>query len=149
MANEHDITIPITCVCEDGIIPRYAHSGDAGLDLHSAEEVTLQPFERALISTGIALAIPSGYAGYVLPRSGLAIKQGLSIVNAPGLIDSGYRGEVKVIAINLDPTIAIKIKKGERIAQLVVSPCAHVQLLKVDTLDETQRNQSGFGSSGI
>ncbi|MCL2491686.1 MAG: dUTP diphosphatase [Coriobacteriia bacterium] len=141
-------TLIVTRLREDAQLPHYAHDGDAGLDLYSVQEVTLEPFERALIPTGIALAIPPGYAGYVMPRSGLAVKYGLSLVNTPGLIDSGYRGEVQICAINLDAHFAITLGAGERIAQLVIAPYSHVTIKEVDTLDETQRNTGGFGSSG-
>lgn len=135
---------------DDGLpLPRYAHEGDAGLDLYSAEDVTLAPFQRQLIATGISVAIPEGYAGFVQPRSGLAIKQGLSLVNTPGLIDSHYRGEIKAIAINLDPTNPIEVRRGDKIAQLVIQPVARVELLEVDELDETVRGEGGFGSTGV
>lgn len=130
-------------------LPQYAHTGDAGLDIYSAEDVTLQPLERYLIPTGIAVAIPEGYAGFVQPRSGLAIKKGLSLVNTPGLIDSHYRGEIKVIAINLDPTTPIVINRGDKIAQLVIQSVASVDLVEVTELDETVRGEGGFGSTGV
>jgi len=134
---------------DDGLpLPSYAYPGDAGLDLRSAEDVTLAPFERRLISTGLAIAIPPGHAGFVLPRSGLAARVGLSIVNAPGLIDSQYRGEVKIIAINLDAGQPIVIQRGDRIAQLVVLEHPCVLLKEVSELNETERNTGGFGSSG-
>ena len=130
-------------------LPAYAHAGDAGLDLRSAESLTLQPYERRLVSTGLAVAIPAGYAGFVQPRSGLAIKQGLSIVNTPGLVDSAYRGELKVILINLDANEPISIQRGDRIAQLVIQRVPEVTLQEVDELDSTDRGTGGFGSSGI
>ena len=130
-------------------LPAYAYPGDAGLDLRSAEDVTLAPFERRFIPTGIALAIPKGYAGFVLPRSGLAARLGLSMVNTPGLIDSQYRGEVKVVAINLDPREPIVIKRGDRIAQLVILAYPEVSLTEVLELDDTERSVGGFGSSGL
>lgn len=130
-------------------LPRYAHPGDAGLDLYAAEDALIAPGERVLVPTGIAVAIPEGYAGFVQPRSGLAIKQGLSLVNTPGLIDSHYRGEIKVIAINLDPRVAIAVARGDKIAQLVIQPIARVELTEVDELDETMRGEGGFGSTGI
>ncbi|MDP2234113.1 MAG: dUTP diphosphatase, partial [Actinomycetota bacterium] len=120
-------------------LPAYAHVGDAGLDLFSAKDVTLQPFQRALIATGIAVAIPLGYAGFVQPRSGLAIRRGLSLVNTPGLIDSHYRGEIKVIAINLDASTPIEIKRGDKIAQFVIQPVAYADLVEVADLDSTVR----------
>lgn len=130
-------------------LPAYAHEGDAGLDLYAAENRILQPFERALIPTGIAVAIPEGFAGFVLPRSGLAIKRGLSVVNSPGLIDSHYRGEIKVIAINMDAHAQIEIGRGEKIAQLVIQRVEVVELIEVDQLNETARGEGGFGSTGI
>lgn len=130
-------------------LPSYAYEGDAGLDLRSDEDVTLAPFERRLISTGLAVAIPDGYAGFVQPRSGLALKSGLSMANTPGLIDAHYRGELKVCAINLDPTQPIRISRGERIAQLVIQKVPLVHLHEVDELDETDRGAGGFGSSGV
>ena len=130
-------------------LPAYAYEGDAGLDLRANEDVTLQPFERRLISTGLAIAIPDGYAGFVQPRSGLALREGLSMVNTPGLIDAHYRGELKVCAINLDSTNPIYIKRGERIAQLVIQQVPIVTLVEVDELDATDRGTGGFGSSGV
>jgi len=130
-------------------LPRYAHSGDAGLDLYAAEDAVLRPFERVLIPTGIAVAIPEGFAGFVQPRSGLAIKQGLSLVNTPGLIDSHYRGEIKVIAINLDPAQDITIGRGDKIAQFVLQPVVTAELVEVDELDSTVRGEGGFGSTGV
>lgn len=128
--------------------PKYANPGDAGLDLYSAEDVTLEPGERSMIATGIAIAIAPGYAGFVQPRSGLAAKQGLSIVNTPGLIDSGYRGEIKVIALNTDKRNAIDIKRGDRVAQLVIQAVPFIEILEVEELDETERSSGGFGSTG-
>ena len=130
-------------------LPRYAHPTDAGLDLRSNETLDLAPFERKLVSTGLAIALPDGYAGFVQPRSGLAFKQGLSIVNTPGLIDAHYRGELKIILINLDSHETIHIERGERIAQLVIQEVPTVNLVEVDELDETDRGAGGFGSSGV
>ncbi len=130
-------------------LPRYAHEGDAGFDLYAAEDVVLGPFQRALVPTGIAVAIPEGYAGFVQPRSGLAIRAGLSLVNTPGLIDSHYRGEIKIIAINLDPTEPIRITRGDKIAQFVIQPVERAALVEVDSLDETARGEGGFGSTGV
>ena len=129
--------------------PAYARPGDAGLDLHAAEGGTLLPFERALVPCGIALAIPEGYAGLIIPRSGLAARQGISIVNAPGLIDSGYRGEIKVPLINLDPTETFNYEKGERIAQLVIIATPSITLHNIYELPESSRGAQGFGSSGL
>lgn len=128
--------------------PRYAKPGDAGLDLRSVKDVIIRPGKREIIGTGVAVAIPDGFAGFVQPRSGLAAKQGMTIVNTPGLIDSGYRGEICVIALNTDDQKAIEIKRGDRVAQLVIVPVPSVRLIQVDELDETSRGTSGFGSSG-
>jgi dUTP pyrophosphatase len=130
-------------------LPAYAHAGDAGMDLFAAEDVVLEPMQRTLVPTGIAVAIPEGYAGFVQPRSGLAIKQGLSLVNTPGLIDSHYRGEIKVIAINLDPTTPIRISRGDKIAQFVIQAVVRAELVEVDELDATARGEGGFGSTGV
>ena len=143
------ITVPVKRLDPTVELPRYAYEGDAGLDLRSAEDVTLEPLERRLISTGLAVAIPEGYAGFVQPRSGLAYKRGLSMANTPGLIDAHYRGEIKVCAINLDPREPIVIKRGDRIAQLVIQQVPIVSLLEVEELDETDRGAGGFGSSGV
>ncbi|MGI8425509.1 MAG: dUTP diphosphatase [Actinomycetota bacterium] len=129
-------------------LPRKAHEHDAGLDLISAIDISLKPGERILIPTGIAVAIPTGHAGYVQPRSGLAITRGLGIVNSPGLIDSGYRGEISVIAINLDQDEAIDINRGEKIAQLVVLPVPEIRVVEADSLPDSQRGTGGFGSTG-
>jgi dUTP pyrophosphatase len=129
-------------------LPAYAHDGDAGMDLFSAEDVVLEPFHRTLVATGIAVAIPEGYAGFVQPRSGLAIRHGLSLVNTPGLIDSHYRGEIKVIAVNLDPVTPIRIARGDKIAQFVIQPVERAELVEVDVLEETVRGEGGFGSTG-
>ncbi len=131
------------------LLPSYAYSGDAGLDLRTNESVDIQPYQRVLISTGLAIAIPDGYAGFVQPRSGLALKKGLTIANTPGLIDAHYRGELKVIAVNLDSENPIHIERGERIAQLVIQEVPIVHLVEVDELDETDRGTGGFGSSGV
>ena len=130
-------------------LPRYAYSGDAGLDLRANETVDIPPYERRLVSTGLAIALPDGYAGFVQPRSGMALKHGLSIANTPGLIDAHYRGELKIIAVNLDSSETIHIEKGERIAQLVIQEVPVVDLVEVDELDETDRGTGGFGSSGV
>lgn len=129
-------------------MPSYAYEGDAGLDLRASATVDINPFERVLIPTGLAIAIPDGYAGFVQPRSGNAFKRGLTIANTPGLIDAHYRGELKVIAINLDAHEPIHIERGERIAQLVIQKVPTVHLVEVDKLDETDRGCGGFGSSG-
>ncbi len=133
---------------EDATIPSYAYEADAGLDLSSSVDITLEPFERKLVPTGLAIAIPEGYAGFVLPRSGLAFREGLSMANTPGLIDAHYRGELKVVAVNLDASRPIHLTKGERIAQLVILPVPPIQIEVVDALDSTDRGAGGFGSSG-
>ena len=130
-------------------LPSYAYAGDAGLDLRSNATVDIAPHERVLIPTGLAVAIPEGYAGFVQPRSGRALKEGLSMANTPGLIDSHYRGELKVCAVNLDAENTIHIERGERIAQLVIQEVPVVNLVVVDRLDETDRGSGGFGSSGV
>ncbi len=147
MTQEH-ITLPIVRLDPSIELPSYAYAGDAGLDLRSSEDVVLRPFERRLISTGLAIAIPDGYAGFVQPRSGLALKRGLSMANTPGLVDAHYRGELKVCAINLDPAKDIVISRGERIAQLVIQRVPTVSLKELDELDQTDRGAAGFGSSG-
>lgn len=129
-------------------LPAYAHDGDAGLDLFSAVNLVLEPGHRGLIPTGIALAIPEGCAGFVQPRSGRALKEGLSLVNTPGLIDSHYRGEIKLIAVNLDPSSPITVTRGERVAQLVIQRVERVSLTEVDDLEDTWRGEGGFGSTG-
>lgn len=143
------ISLPIKRLDPDVELPSYAYAGDAGLDLRANEDVVLKPFERRLVSTGLAIAIPEGYAGFVQPRSGLALRKGLSMANTPGLVDAHYRGELKVCAVNLDAENPIEIKKGERIAQLVIQKVPVVDLLEVNELDETDRGAGGFGSSGV
>ena len=130
-------------------LPRYAHDGDAGLDLYSACSVDILPGHRVLIPTGIAVAIPAGFAGFIQPRSGLALRSGLSLVNTPGLIDSHYRGEIKIIAINHDASTTISVAHGDKIAQLVIQRVERVQIEEVDELDETVRGEMGFGSTGV
>ena len=130
-------------------LPAYAHEGDAGLDLYAAEDISLNPFQRALVPTGIAVAVPEGYAGFVQPRSGLATRHGLSFVNTPGLIDAHYRGEISVVAINLDPDKTLTLRRGERIAQLVVQPVVRVTVTETEDLDDTLRGEDGFGSTGV
>jgi dUTP pyrophosphatase len=129
-------------------LPSYARPGDAGLDLHAAKTVTLAPGERVLMPTGLAIAIPQGYAGFVLPRSGLALKHGVSKVNTPGLIDAGYRGEVMVLLINHDRAVPVTLERGERIAQLVVQRVERTEMVEVDELPASERGSGGFGSTG-
>ena len=134
---------------DDGLpVPRYQHENDAGFDLPSRVDLTLGPGERATIPTGIALSIPSGFAGFVLPRSGLASRHGIALVNSPGLIDAGYRGEVAVVVINTDRQEGFQIRRGDRIAQLVIQRVEEATILQVDDLDETSRGAGGFGSTG-
>jgi dUTP pyrophosphatase len=132
----------------DAPVPERAHPGDAGLDLRSAIDVEVKPGERALVATGIAIAIPEGHAGLVLPRSGLASRHGLTMANAPGLIDAGYRGEVICAVVNLDRDSAVMIRRGDRIAQLVLITIPDVEPAVVDELPPTSRGEGGFGSTG-
>jgi dUTP diphosphatase len=142
------IELPFKRLHPDAVLPTAYHPGDAGLDLRSTVEVEVAPGERAMVPTGVAVAIPDGHAGLVLPRSGLATKRGLTLANAPGLIDAGYRGEVICAVVNLDPAAPVGIAAGDRIAQLVVVPVAAVAPSWADTLPETARGTGGFGSSG-
>lgn len=129
-------------------MPTRAHAGDAGLDLYAAEAVKLEPGGRGAVGTGIAIELPEGHAGLVTPRSGLAMRHGISLVNAPGLIDAGYRGELRVLLINTDPSEPFEIAPGDRIAQLVIVPFAEVEPVAVSELAESARGAGGFGSSG-
>src|SRR5262249_21611435 len=128
-------------------LPAYAQPGDAGLDLRASQSITLKPGERAAVPTGLRLAIPDGYAGLLLPRSGLALRHGVTVLNAPGLIDAGYRGEIQVLLINhgAEP---ITLERGERIAQLIIQPVAHARLVETERLPESSRGEGGFGSTG-
>lgn len=148
---EKKLNIPIKILANnlEGKIPQYMNPGDAGADLYATEAVNLPAAGgRLAVATGIAIAIPEGYAGFVQPRSGLAIKHGVTCLNTPGLIDSGYRGELKVILINHDPKDDFKIEIGERIAQLVIKKVEHIVFTTTENLDETERGEGGFGSSG-
>ena len=129
-------------------LPAYARTGDAGADLVAAEDVDLAPGERAVVRTGIAIALPEGYAGFVHPRSGLAAKHGVTLVNAPGTIDAGYRGEIKVILLNTDAARAVSLRRGDRVAQLVVQRVENVTFREVPVLPESARGDNGFGSTG-
>jgi dUTP pyrophosphatase len=129
-------------------LPGYARPGDAGVDLAAAEDVDLAPGERALVGTGIAIALPDGYAGFVHPRSGLAARHGVTLVNAPGTIDAGYRGEIKVILLNTDASQPVSLRRGDRIAQLVVQRVENVAFREVPALPDSVRGENGFGSSG-
>lgn len=138
----------VPTVADDAHLPVYAQPGDAGADLRATEAVTLAPGERKLVGTGVRVALPEGYVGLVTPRSGLAARSGLSIVNSPGVIDSGYRGEIKVALINLDAATPIELAAGDRIAQLLVIPFVQATFTQVDELDETVRGAGGYGSTG-
>lgn len=146
----HELNLPFRKLRDGAVVPAKAHDGDAGYDLSSAESATLAPGERDLVGTGVAVAIPDGYAGLVLPRSGLAVRNGISLVNAPGLIDSGYRGEIRVPLINHDRHEAFEVEPGMRIAQLLLVRAADALFFEVESLDESAdgRGEDGFGSSG-
>jgi dUTP pyrophosphatase len=141
--------LPVARLRDDAVLPTQAYDGDAGLDLVACERAELGPGERAVVGTGVAVAIPDGHAGLVVPRSGLAARHGLTIVNAPGLIDSGYRGEVKVILLNTDSRERFVVEPGMRIAQLVLVEAASVHLVEVEELPGSERGAAGFGSSGV
>ncbi len=138
----------VSRVKDGATLPSRAHEGDAGLDLYACEAAHIGPGERWSVGTGIAVEIPEGHAGLVLPRSGLARKHGISLVNSPGLIDSGYRGEVSVLLLNTDPADTFMVEPGDRIAQLVISPVDPAQPVEVDSLTDSARGEGGFGSSG-
>jgi dUTP pyrophosphatase len=141
--------VPIKLLGSDAVLPSYAHPGDAGADLVAREEVTIAPRGgRAVVGTGIAMAIPDGYAGFVLPRSGLALRHGITCLNAPGLIDAGYRDEVRIILVNTDPIAPYTVRRGDRIAQLVIQPVERAIFAAVDDLSESARGLGGFGSTG-
>ena len=142
------IELQIKLLDEGLPMPRYQHEGDAGLDLPSRVDLVLEPGERATIPTGIAVAIPRGYAGFVLPRSGLASRHGIALVNSPGLVDSGYRGEMAIVMINTDKHEAFHIRRGDRIAQLVIQKVVEAVTVQIDNLDSTSRGEGGFGSTG-
>lgn len=147
-SDHNDVPVLFNRLDPDVPIPSYAHPGDAGADLVSTIEVTLQPGERAVVPTGIAIALPNGYAAFVHPRSGLASRCGVSIVNTPGTVDAGYRGELKIILVNLDPKTPVELHRGDRIAQLVVQRVEYARFVEVDTLPGSIRGANGFGSSG-
>jgi dUTP pyrophosphatase len=141
------IELPILRLRDDAVVPTRAYTGDAGLDLAACDRVELGPGERALVGTGLAVAVPEGYAGFVQPRSGLASRHGITIVNTPGLVDSGYRGELKVALLNTDAQEPFVVEPGMRIAQLVVLPVPDVEPVEVDALPKSERGVRGFGSS--
>ena len=142
------VSVPLRRLDPELPLPTYAHPGDAGADLRAAAEVTLQPGERVLVPTGVALAIPEGFVGLVHPRSGLAAKHGISIVNAPGTVDAGYRGEILVNLVNLDSTEPFTVHRGDRIAQLLVQEVTRADFLEVDSLPDSSRGDTGHGASG-
>jgi dUTP pyrophosphatase len=141
------IELPIQRLREEAVVPERAYTGDAGLDLAACERVELGPGERAVVGTGLAVAIPDGYAGFVQPRSGLAARHGLTVVNSPGLVDSGYRGELRVVLLNTDAAEHFVVEPGMRIAQLVVLPIPELELIEVEELPASERGVRGFGSS--
>ena len=143
------IELQIARLRPDAVVPERAYAGDAGLDLASCEHVELAPGERATVGTGLAVAIPEGHAGFVQPRSGLAMRHGIALVNSPGLIDSGYRGEIRIIVLNTDRRESFTIEPGMRIAQLVIMRLPEFELVEVDELPESERGVRGFGSSRV
>jgi dUTP pyrophosphatase len=143
------IELTIRRLHKDAVVPERAYEGDAGLDLAACEAVELGPGERAVVGTGLAVAIPEGYGGFVQPRSGLAARHGITIVNAPGLIDAGYRGELRVVLLNTDSRQPFVVEPGMRIAQLVVLPLPVLEIVEADELPETERGARGFGSSRV
>ena len=143
------LNIPVVRDDAELELPAHATHGDAGVDLRASVDVTLKAGGgRGLVATGISIAIPDGYAGFIQPRSGLAYKHGVTVLNTPGLIDSGYRGELKVLLVNLDPTTDFEVKRGERIAQLVIQAYEQVNFVEVDALPDSERGEGGFGSTG-
>lgn len=129
-------------------VPQYAHAGDAGADLHARDDVVIEPGQRAAVATGVAVALPAGYVGLVTPRSGLARRHGLGMVNAPGVIDAGYRGEISLLLVNHDPDRPVHLNRGDRVGQLLVMPVAEARFIEVERLPESIRGSGGFGSSG-
>ena len=148
MTDSSRIQVLISRLDPDLPLPAYAHPGDAGADLHAREDVTLAPGQRALVPTGVAIALPAGYAAFVHPRSGLAARHGITVLNAPGTVDAGYRGEILVNLLNTDPRQAFAITRGDRIAQLVVQPVSEAHFVEVRSLPGSQRGDNGHGASG-
>ena len=148
MTDASDIEVLLRRLDPDVPVPAYAHPGDAGADLVTTVDARLRPGERAVLPTGIAIALPAGYAAFVHPRSGLAARLGLSLVNAPGTIDAGYRGEIKVIVVNLDPVATVQLRRGDRVAQLVIQRVARAAFHDVQALPDSQRGEGGHGSTG-
>jgi dUTP diphosphatase len=143
-----DVEVQITRIAPDVPLPAYAHPGDAGADLVTTVDVHLEPGERVLVPTGVAIALPEGFVALVHPRSGLAARFGVSIVNAPGTVDAGYRGEIKVLLVNLDPREAVRLGRGDRVAQLVVQRVEQARFVEVDRLPGSVRGDGGYGSTG-
>ncbi len=148
MTSTDDVPVLIRRLDPDVTIPAYAHPGDAGADLVTTVDVTLTSGERAVVPTGVALALPAGYAAFVHPRSGLAARLGVSIVNAPGTVDAGYRGEIQVVLVNLDPHTTVEFRRGDRIAQLVIQKIERARFVEVDSLPGSLRGAGGHGSTG-
>lgn len=144
----HPVDVLVHRLDADLPLPGYEHPGDAGMDLRSRIDVVLEPGQRSLVPTGIAVALPEGYAAFVLPRSGLAVRHGLALVNSPGTVDAGYRGEIQVCLVNLDPAAPVALSRGDRVAQLVVQPIARCILHEVERLPGSHRGDGGFGSTG-
>jgi dUTP pyrophosphatase len=142
------VDLPVKRLRPEARLPRRAYPGDAAFDLHAAIDVVLDPQQRAVVPTGIALGLPPGVAALTLPRSGLAARSGITVLNAPGLIDPGYRGEIQIVLFNTDPATAFPVQAGDRIAQLLLIALGEVSLVEVDSLDDTARGERGFGSSG-
>lgn len=144
------MSLYLPLVAQDSLLtPSYAHESDAAMDLRSAQNLTIEPMQRVLVKCGISIAIPEGYSGLVVPRSGLAAKHGVTVLNGPGLIDSGYRGEVCVSLVNLDPAMPFRIERGDRIAQLLIVATPKALIVPVDSLSDSDRGSDGFGSSGV
>lgn len=142
------ISVPLKQLDPGLDLPRYAHPGDAGADLLTAEDFTLEPGERRLVPTGVALALPQGWVGLVHPRSGLAVRHGITVVNAPGTVDAGYRGEIKVCLLNTDPSETVRFARGDRIAQLLLQKVEQAEFILVEDLETSDRGAGGFGSTG-
>jgi dUTP pyrophosphatase len=142
------VELPVVKLRDEATLPSRAHEGDAGLDLYACEAAHLGPGERWSVGTGVAVEVPEGHAGLVLPRSGLAREHGIALVNSPGLIDAGYRGEVRVLLLNTDPAEIFRVEPGDRIAQLVIAPVAVAEPVEAEALSESARGDGGFGSSG-
>ncbi|MGH8793625.1 MAG: dUTP diphosphatase [Stackebrandtia sp.] len=143
-----DVTVAIRRLDPGLPLPTYSHPGDAGADLYAAADVTLEPGQRALVGAGVAIALPEGYAGFVHPRSGLAARCGVTVLNAPGTVDAGYRGEIKINLVNTDRAETVTVRRGDRVAQLVVQPVARAGFREVDALPDTPRGDGGHGSTG-